>query len=132
MTDTSSESKSTQQDLDKINSKNFSSVLRLVIVGWIVFILFAFIATATLSFETGDSAGTGFYLFAFLSYAVLIISNSVAIVIGTIRILNDLSSLKQNINPKKHIENEIARYVVLIIGILISSRIAFNILEDAW
>ncbi len=102
------------------------------IVGWVIFILFALIATMTLSFETGDSAGMGFYFFAFLAYAVLIISNSLALVIGTTRIINGLSSLKQNINSKENIENEITKYIALIIGIFIVAKTALNVLENAW
>ena len=123
---------STDQDLDKTYSKQFSSVLRIVVVGWIAFILLALFATTTLSFETGDSAGEGFYLFAFLSFAVLIISNSIAIVMGVIRIIQDITLLKQKTNFKANIENDIAKYIVLIFGILIASRIAFKILGDIW
>lgn len=130
--DNQSESTRTDQDLDKTYSKQFSSVLRMVVVGWIAFFLLALFATTTLSFATGDSAGVGSYLFAFLSFAILILSNSIAIVMGVIRIIQDISLLKQNTNFKADIENDIAKYIALIFGIFIASRIAFKILGDIW
>jgi hypothetical protein len=96
-----------------------AKTIRAIIIGIFISFLFTILAFSTLSFEGGDSAGAAFYFLILLAVISLVISNSIAIVLGLKEILTSVINLLQKNSSWEEFFFNTALNTIIVIGIIL-------------
>jgi len=118
----------TRGELSKAGAKAYTTAFRTIVIGGIVSFLFVLLAILTLFTEGGDSAGLGFFIFAFLALSVFTVCSFISLAISLIGIIKGTTALSQNKNSKEEITDGITKNIGLILGIILLALIAYKLL----